>query len=384
MDAIAAIPFIKQILSKSALRAFLGSGADVTDILSSLKPGLWAHSTDKKVKTIKSLHVCFRKFGISRRMIAGRTSGKESQLISHRELIGTKRTLNSFIDELVSISYLEQIEVEVELEHKVDIDAVMNSLHDIKSMEDLLLDNANSSNCFTNDEKSRALLLITAFPALRELNDPNEMLRFLLELSTELDNLPELICQACEGQPQALLLIGSLLSVKPTAYDTWHRVKDDLVKIKESNNACYPMNYEIPARSLTEIWIAEEFVEQQEGETIEETANKYLDQLVQRSLVRISKRSISGAIKCCRVRQSIREFCIKKSYEEKILDANPTGLDLRRLAFYNDGKKQFTGSVFEETSGCVGIKEIHNPKNIFTWHYSPRISRTSKISGLEG
>jgi hypothetical protein len=46
--------------------------------------------------------------------------------------------------------------------------------------------------------------------------------------------------------------------------------------------ACYPIDYEIPARSLIEIWIAEEFITPEEGETLEETAYKYLEQLVQR------------------------------------------------------------------------------------------------------
>ncbi|XP_078179094.1 disease resistance protein RPP8-like [Carex rostrata] len=343
-----------------------------------------------------------------------------------------KINLDGQVDRLVSMNYLEHTEVAGdELEHKVDIDAVINSLHDIKSMEDLLLPNANSSiRRLTNDEKSVAILLITAFPALRELKNPYEMLRFLLELNTELGNLPEQICKACEGQPEALLLIGSLLSVKPTAYDTWERVKDDLVKIKRLNDeldnlpelisqacegqpealvsvmsllsvkprpddtwsrvkddlvkmkddlvkikesrngasdnhmwhiytycyddlsyflracflylACYPMNYEIPARSLTEIWIADEIVEEQKGETIEETANKYLEQLVQRSLVWVSKRSNSGANKYCRVsRQSIHEFCIKKSREDKFLVVNPNEQEMGSVTVHESWLDNF-------------------------------------------
>ncbi|XP_078172176.1 putative disease resistance protein At1g59780 [Carex rostrata] len=356
-----------------------------------LHPG---DTEDKKMETINNLKTIFRKFGISRREILGfqgeRKGRKGSRWSIHRVLRKLKTELDCCIDELVSCNYLEKIEVEGELEHKVDRDVVINSLHDIKSMEDLVLHNANSSNCFTNDEKSRALLLITAIPALCDLKDCYKMLQFLIELSTELDNLPELICKACEGEPQALLLIGSLLSVNPRAYDTWNRVKDDLVKIKKSVKpwnenymwhiytycydelsyflkacflylACYPMNYEIPARSLTEIWIAEEFVDPQDGETIEETANKYLEQLVQRSLVWVSKRSISGAVKYCRVRQSIHEFCIKKSCEEECLVANPKEEEMRsltRVAFYNDDKKQYTGEEFKTSKRYRDITSL--------------------------
>ncbi|XP_078179206.1 disease resistance protein RPH8A-like [Carex rostrata] len=432
-----AIPFIKEILSKPFLRPFLSDTRD-----QNLEGIFMGDTEDNKLYTIQLMKRWFGKLGTQRREIFD-PSSKCTDWWSYRRMRDDKRNQDFSINNLVSMNYLEHTEVAGELEHKVDIDVVINSLHDIKSMEDLLLPNANSSNRrLTNDEKSVAILLITAIPALRELKDPNKMFRYLLELTTELDNLPEQISQACEGQPEALLLIGSLLSVKPRAYDTWERVKDDLVKIKKlndeldnlpelisqacegqpealvsvmsllsvkprpddtwsrvkddllkmkddlvkikeskngaSNNhmwriytycyddlsyflracflylACYPMNYEIPARSLIEIWIADGFVEEQDGETIEETANKYLEQLVQRSLVWVSKRSNSGAIKYCRVsRQSIHEFCIKKSREDKFLVVNPKEQEMgsrsvHRVAFNNDDKKQHTQGEFND------------------------------------
>ncbi|XP_078179940.1 putative disease resistance RPP8-like protein 2 [Carex rostrata] len=373
-----AIPFIKEILSKPFLRVFLSGAPDIyKEYYLGISPG---HNEDQKVYNMMYMKKWSRRVGTLRRRIFD-PSSKCTEWLSYGGMRDNKRMQDRWIDELVSCNYLEHTEVAGELEHKVDIDAVIDSLHDIKSMEDLLLPNANSSNCITNDEKSVAILLITAFPALRELKDPNKMVGFLLELTTELDNLPQQISQACEGQPEALLLIGSLLSVKPMAYDTWERVKDDLVKIKESNNgasnnymshiytccyddlsfflracflylACYPINYDIPARSLQEIWIASDFVEEHDGETIEETANKYLEQLVQRSLVWVLKRSISGAIKCCRVsRQSIHEFCITKSREDNFLVVNPNEREMDsmdRVAFYNDQKKQYTEGEFKE------------------------------------
>ena len=129
---------------------------------------------------------------------------------------------------------VKSIETEGVLELK-DKDAVLNSVDDIKGIEDLLPDKADSSYCLTNKEKCRALFLMTVFPALCEMKEPVEILWFLLDLSIELDNLPELICEACEGQPLALLLIGSVISPKPRDYNTWAKVKDDLDKIKKSD-----------------------------------------------------------------------------------------------------------------------------------------------------
>ncbi|XP_078153204.1 putative disease resistance RPP8-like protein 2 [Carex rostrata] len=290
----------------------------------------------------------------------------------HNFEIYWKKRIYYNIKDIVSCKYLEQTGKQGWLEH-TNIDVLISALHGIKITEGLLPHIADSSNIFTNEEKIRALFLITAFPKLRALKEPFKILEFLLELTKELDNLPQQIGKACEGEPLALALIGGLLSYKPMDYNTWNKVKDELLaEIKEFDNvatnnrllhvinycykdlppiirscflyiACYQIGYEIPARSLIEIWIAEGFVTPEEGQTAEETANNYLEQLVQRSLVCVSKRSILGTIKCCRVGQSIHKYAIKQSYEEKFLAANKDLKEIkfmRRVAINQDNKKK--------------------------------------------
>ncbi|XP_078152989.1 putative disease resistance protein At1g59780 [Carex rostrata] len=110
--------------------------------------------------------------------------------------------------------------------------------------------------------------------------------------------------------------------------------------------ACYPIGFEIPATSLTQMWIAEEFVEEEDKQTsLESTANKYLDELVQRSLVFVSKRSIVGTIKSCRLPRSIHEFAIQQSSMEGFSVVNPNQREIEsrfRLAIYQDNENQYT------------------------------------------
>ncbi|XP_078166191.1 protein RECOGNITION OF PERONOSPORA PARASITICA 7-like [Carex rostrata] len=336
------------------------------------------HNEDQKMAKIEVIRLISRKVGIIVRKVGEcervpNVTYRNNYLESGTQIgVKWKHSLPLYIQQMACCNYFEQTESEGELEQN-DIDAVLNSLRDINTIEDLFPDKADRTNCLTNKEKSRLLLLVKAFPALRKLKSSFTIVQILLELSRELDNLPQLICEAVDEEPLALLLIGGLLSFKERTYDTWNRVKDDLIKIKEAHNgatnnhrqdiiaycyddlshfhqscflylACYPIDYEIPARSLTQIWIADTLFPPEEGVTIEDTANNYLEQLVERSLVCVSKRSFSGPIKCCRVRQSILEFAIKQNHAENFFSINPEG-DMyigERVAFNNADTTQCT------------------------------------------
>ncbi|XP_078166051.1 putative disease resistance RPP8-like protein 2 [Carex rostrata] len=382
-----ALPFIREMISEPTLRDFLSNNVPVDEksldliVVELVKVQMFmtranfrVQPEDQKQALIEGLRLTARKVGNFMREIVGSYSKNKSSGSERHDLVKDwKETLDFIIGIVVSCNFLKHIEEEGEWDDR-DMVAVVNSLNDINKIENLQLDTADNSNCITLDaKKSRALLLMKAFPKIRELNE-SEMLQFFLELSKELDNLPQLICNACEQQPLALLLIGSLLSLKQRSYDTWKRIKDDLYKVKDSDNsatnnhtwhiltycyddlphflkpcflylACYPINYEIPARSLIEIWISEGFITPVNGETREETGNKYLEQLVQRSLVWVSKTSLLGTIRYFKVHPSVHEFSIQQSLKDGFLVANPDRKkmdSLFRMAIHHDDKNQYT------------------------------------------
>ncbi|XP_078152581.1 inactive disease susceptibility protein LOV1-like [Carex rostrata] len=252
----------------------------------------------------------------------------------------------------------------------------------VKNIENMLLEEADISNRITlNGWESSTLFYKKAFSDLFNMQNDHERCTFIYNSDMELGSLAYNIYKACAKQPLALLLVGGLLSLKPTAYNIWKTVKDELDMITEPNDnvtadhmgkifsycyndlpyflrpcflyfACYPIGFEIPATSLTQIWIAEGFVEEEDKQTsLETTANKYLDELVQRSLVFVSRRSLSGTIKSCRLHHSIHEFVTQQSYKEQFSVANPDQEDIEtrlRIAIYPDNKKQ-----------CMEVKNNH-------------------------
>ncbi|KAL3615339.1 hypothetical protein CASFOL_041000 [Castilleja foliolosa] len=72
----------------------------------------------------------------------------------------------------------------------------------------------------------------------------------------------------------------------------------------------FPEDFEIPVWNLIRMWIAEGFVQEKDGSTLEETAESYLEDLVNRNLVYVDKKKHDGRPKTCRIHDMLREFCI--------------------------------------------------------------------------
>ncbi|GER34179.1 NBS-LRR type resistance protein [Striga asiatica] len=75
----------------------------------------------------------------------------------------------------------------------------------------------------------------------------------------------------------------------------------------------FPEDYEIPASTLTRLWIAEGFVQPRHGQSHEERAYENLMHLINRNLVMIDKLKSSGEVKICRVHDTVRDFCKVKA-----------------------------------------------------------------------
>ncbi|KAL1338706.1 hypothetical protein HN51_033313 [Arachis hypogaea] len=138
---------------------------------------------------------------------------------------------------------------------------------------------------------------------------------------SELMDVSHEIIKKCNGLPLAIVAIGGLLSTKPKTVFEWKKVSQNLSLELEHNahltnltkilslsfddlpyylRACmlyfgiYPEDYSINPMRLTRQWIAEGFVMYMEKRTLEEVAMEYLTELINRSLVQISKVGFDG------------------------------------------------------------------------------------------
>ncbi|KAL7239272.1 hypothetical protein ACSBR2_005219 [Camellia fascicularis] len=179
----------------------------------------------------------------------------------------------------------------------------------------------------------------------------------------------------CRGLPLAIVVLGGLLSRKhadewPKLQGRfWRHVRGDDFESHDSAHvtqilalSCtdlprhlksyflylglFPEDFEIDAERLLRLWVAEGFIQQAEGETLEETAAKYLNELIDRNLIQVAKRNWMR-IERCRVHDLLRDFAIENSKEFNFLhiyDGNvhsaPSPCKHRRLASHSCGLKR--------------------------------------------
>ncbi|CAN4124775.1 unnamed protein product [Withania somnifera] len=153
------------------------------------------------------------------------------------------------------------------------------------------------------------------------------------------------IAEKCRGLPLAIVVIAGALIGKGKTTREWelvagsvgeHLINRDpenckkLVQMSYDRlpydlKACFlycgafPGGYQIPARKLIRLWIAEGFIQYQGPLSLEDVAEDHLNDLVNRNLVMVMERSCSGQIKTCRVHDMLHEFCRHEAMTEENL-----------------------------------------------------------------
>ncbi|KAM3405925.1 hypothetical protein ACQJBY_000145 [Aegilops geniculata] len=163
------------------------------------------------------------------------------------------------------------------------------------------------------------------------------------ECPLELRELAWKFITKCEGLPIAIACIGRLLSCKPQTSAEWEDVyrcldsqfakdviRDGHLILKVSledlpydvkncflHCALSPEDYVLRRRKTMRQWIAAGFIrETDESKTLEEVAEGYLVELVNRSLLQVVERNYAGRLKHCRMHDVIRLLALNKAKEE--------------------------------------------------------------------
>ncbi|XP_078170455.1 disease resistance protein RPP13-like [Carex rostrata] len=162
------------------------------------------------------------------------------------------------------------------------------------------------------------------------------------EYPDDLYELGKQFVEKCGGLPLALVVLGGLLSKRPANYAVWSKMlqtmnwgidgRECTKIIATSYNylpfvlkscfmylAVFPEDHEINAESLIQLWVAERLIPVEESRTLEDTAEIFLEDLVQRSLVQVSERSHVGSIRSCRIHDLLREVAIQKAKEDNFV-----------------------------------------------------------------
>ncbi|XP_031108577.1 putative late blight resistance protein homolog R1A-4 [Ipomoea triloba] len=221
--------------------------------------------------------------------------------------------------------------------------------------------------CFPDDSNGSRILLTTRLKKVADyigcsgkyvsnlpfLNS-NESLKLFshkmgsIKLPPEVEEVGRSIVYKCGGLPLAITVAAGLLSQTKKSAENWQSIASEMNILMTSdlhdqcstiltlslNNlpyhlkACFlyfgvfsKVRTEIPTKDLLNLWIAEGFIREDSGRSLEEGAMGYLQDLIDRNLVLVSKLSFTGNIKTCRLHDLLFDFCLREVEKEKLVSA---------------------------------------------------------------
>ncbi|KAB1221490.1 Disease resistance protein RPM1 [Morella rubra] len=177
------------------------------------------------------------------------------------------------------------------------------------------------------------------------------------------------IVRKCEGLPLAIVAVGGLLSTKEKVPLEWQKLHDSLSSELESNPhltsitnilslsyndlPCYlkpcflyfgvfPEDYSIADSRLFRLWVTEGFIKGKKGKQLEQIAEEYLMELVQRNLVQPAFGELDyDVLRKYRIHDLLREITLSKAGESNFCHV------------LEDNDSTFNGS-----SRCLSIHDV--------------------------
>ncbi|KAG8378878.1 hypothetical protein BUALT_Bualt07G0030400 [Buddleja alternifolia] len=210
--------------------------------------------------------------------------------------------------------------------------------------------------------------------------------------SVELEDIGKRIARSCKGLPLAIVVIGGLLAKSDMTREYWESVagKVNLLVSSENDDDCskilylsychlpihlkpcflymsfFPEDCEIEVFDLIESWVDEGFLKPIRGKSLEEVANEYLKDLIERNLILILERGDLGDITRCGVHDLLRDLCRRESLKDHFLRVPKS----QQIDFHGKGNDEsrvlVTSGRVRSTSSkaIVGPRstELHNPR----------------------
>ncbi|KAF8673269.1 hypothetical protein HU200_048823 [Digitaria exilis] len=189
-----------------------------------------------------------------------------------------------------------------------------------------------------------------------------------------------IIMKTCGGLPLAIILVAGLVASKLES-DKDQKLDPHLAEVSKNLsqelgnnlttegvthilNHCYhhlpadlktcllylsmfPKGCLISRKRLIRRWVAEGFIAEKHGKTVEEVAEDCFNELIGRNLVRAVNNSSNGKVKTCQIHDMVLEYIVSKSSDENFITIVgghwqtpfPT-YKVRRLSIHKSGRKE--------------------------------------------
>ncbi|KAL0440994.1 UNVERIFIED_CONTAM: putative disease resistance RPP8-like protein 2 [Sesamum radiatum] len=179
------------------------------------------------------------------------------------------------------------------------------------------------------------------------------------------------ITKACRGLPLAIVAIAGLLANSNMQQQYWEFIAKNVNSFANSQDndhclkvlslsynylplhlkACFlytstfPEDARIKVSELVRIWIGEGFVKSVRGQLLEETANRYLEDLVARNLILIGERTVCGKIRSCSIHDLLRDLCLREFDKEHFVRNLKVRWDNRTEWWWNNRWGSLSGTM---------------------------------------
>ncbi|XP_059593151.1 putative inactive disease susceptibility protein LOV1 [Vitis vinifera] len=158
----------------------------------------------------------------------------------------------------------------------------------------------------------------------------------------ELLKLKDEIAKRCGGLPLLIVKLAEALSHKDATIEEWSTAlqqfhhdqqqlySNTIYKIHKDLSlymrrclfyfTLFPQDFDIPARRLITLWVAEDLVQPEgENETPEDVAERCLNLLIAQGMVQLTKKKLNGNVKMVRLPDALRQYWSSKAQEATFL-----------------------------------------------------------------
>ncbi|KAL0341557.1 UNVERIFIED_CONTAM: putative late blight resistance proteinR1B-16 [Sesamum calycinum] len=161
----------------------------------------------------------------------------------------------------------------------------------------------------------------------------------------ELENIGKKIAKGCNGLPLAIVVLGGLLGKSNMTRESWELVAKNLTSVANSEDDDYCLrilslsynnlpihlkpcflymrvfreDYKITVSKLTKLWVAEGFLKPIRGKSLEQAAEAYLRDLIDRNLILVRTYGHGRIIETCGIHDLLRDVCLREYEKEHFM-----------------------------------------------------------------
>ncbi|KAL0356072.1 UNVERIFIED_CONTAM: putative late blight resistance proteinR1A-10 [Sesamum radiatum] len=158
----------------------------------------------------------------------------------------------------------------------------------------------------------------------------------------ELEKIGKNIAKSCDGLPLTIVVIGGLLANSNMTREYWESISENVNAFRNSKDyerclqisslsynslpihlkpcflymRVFREDSKLRVSKLTKLWIAEGFLKPIRGKSLEEVAEKYLRELIDRNLFLSLTFGYDGSTKTCGMHDLLRDLCLRE-YEKQ-------------------------------------------------------------------